>query len=327
MYSDVVIIGAGPAGLKCAEILKDGPYSVCILEKDQFPLKKICGGGLGGLVEKEDIPPQAKLFSEQTIVINGKAHKIKVKIPRATVSRELLSDFQYCKIAQSSNIRLITGVKVKEICGSTVITDKDTFEYKWLVGADGAASVVRKHLNLETRYNMGIYYDIPVESDSFLMYLDFPLMSTAYIWEFPFENNLNTGIYYEKNLFDTKKAKSIITEYIQNKYSHTPENIKGFPIPYYFAGAEFGNIFLAGDAAGLCFRDNGEGISTALISGAEIGRKILDENYSMPELNKICRMKKRREIMYLILNKSHYLQSTLIRLYLFMRNRVSRTLF
>ena len=43
---DVVIIGAGPAGLKCAEILAKNNKKVLVLEKNKNIGKKVCAGGL-----------------------------------------------------------------------------------------------------------------------------------------------------------------------------------------------------------------------------------------------------------------------------------------
>ena len=43
---DVIIIGAGPAGISAAKILKDNNINFCIIEKSKFPREKLCGGGL-----------------------------------------------------------------------------------------------------------------------------------------------------------------------------------------------------------------------------------------------------------------------------------------
>ena len=43
---DVVIIGAGPAGAIAAVHLADAGHQVLLLDKDQFPRKKVCGDGL-----------------------------------------------------------------------------------------------------------------------------------------------------------------------------------------------------------------------------------------------------------------------------------------
>ena len=53
---DVVIIGAGPAGLKCAEQLKNSNLSVLVIEKNKIIGPKVCAGGLTPLAANFDFP-------------------------------------------------------------------------------------------------------------------------------------------------------------------------------------------------------------------------------------------------------------------------------
>ncbi|MBS1267202.1 MAG: putative thiazole biosynthetic enzyme [Candidatus Woesearchaeota archaeon] len=46
MKYDAVIVGAGPAGLKCAEILAKNGKEVGVFEKNKVIGKKVCAGGL-----------------------------------------------------------------------------------------------------------------------------------------------------------------------------------------------------------------------------------------------------------------------------------------
>ena len=43
---DVIIVGAGPAGLRCAEILGKSELSVLLLEKNAKMGQKVCAGGI-----------------------------------------------------------------------------------------------------------------------------------------------------------------------------------------------------------------------------------------------------------------------------------------
>jgi geranylgeranyl reductase len=45
---DVIIVGAGPAGLLCAEILSGTDLSVLLLEKHESFGHKVCAGGVTG---------------------------------------------------------------------------------------------------------------------------------------------------------------------------------------------------------------------------------------------------------------------------------------
>jgi flavin-dependent dehydrogenase len=43
---DAVIVGGGPSGSSCALWLAQAGWSVCLIEKKQFPREKTCGDGL-----------------------------------------------------------------------------------------------------------------------------------------------------------------------------------------------------------------------------------------------------------------------------------------
>lgn len=53
---DVIIVGAGPAGLKCAEIISKNNKKVVVLEKDNILGDKVCAGGLSAKALKLGIP-------------------------------------------------------------------------------------------------------------------------------------------------------------------------------------------------------------------------------------------------------------------------------
>lgn len=45
LKSDVVVIGAGPAGSTAARVIADHGYDVLLIEKDEFPGKtNVCAG-------------------------------------------------------------------------------------------------------------------------------------------------------------------------------------------------------------------------------------------------------------------------------------------
>ena len=46
MNYDVVVVGAGPAGATAAKILAEKKIKVLLIDKEEFPREKICGGGL-----------------------------------------------------------------------------------------------------------------------------------------------------------------------------------------------------------------------------------------------------------------------------------------
>jgi len=108
---------------------------------------------------------------------------------------------------------------------------------------------------------------------------------------------------------------------LQKKYFHDvsiPAH-RGATIPYHYEGCSFNNIFLIGDAAGLCLKSTGEGISGALISGAEIGKKIIDPDYKTGYLDKYLQIKNRDRFWFTFFESLPRFRTQLLKFYFFIR--------
>ena len=64
---DVVIVGAGPSGSACAYWLAKAGWSVCLIEKKQFPREKTCGDGL----TPRSVYQLAQMGLEPVVAANG----------------------------------------------------------------------------------------------------------------------------------------------------------------------------------------------------------------------------------------------------------------
>jgi geranylgeranyl reductase len=173
---------------------------------------------------------------------------------------------------------------------------KEGVAYQFLVGADGATSLVRRYLKLKQKYTIGIYYDIPDIKDNIILNIDGKSLKTGYIWEFPHQTFTNVGIHYHPKHINSRKALALLRSYMQqNNYPIDSNTYRAFPIAYGYYGCQFKhNIFLAGDAAGLASKLTGEGIAYALISGREVARTILNPSYKMPSLRRLIAQKKKQ---------------------------------
>ena len=69
MTHDVVIVGAGPAGLACAGILARGGLKVLVLERKPQPGPKVCAGGItgSGLINRIPASLEERRFHRQSI--------------------------------------------------------------------------------------------------------------------------------------------------------------------------------------------------------------------------------------------------------------------
>ncbi len=316
---DVIIIGAGPAGLECAHQLKNSNKSVLIIEKNESIGPKVCAGGLTNLANNFYIPEdKTRNFAKQIIFLNKKQYNITLVNPIKTISRSDLGQYQLNKIKNSHNIQILKNTKVKEIEDNKVFTiDNQIFHFKYLVGADGSNSIVRKYLGLKSEFCFGFYYEIPKITNDFIWYVNPKELKSGYIWTFPHKNHTNIGVYFHPGQLSAKEAKNILEKNLTNNgHKFSTKEIKGSTINYCFKGYMFNRIFLVGDAAGLASKTTGEGISFALTSGKEIAKKIIESNYTTTELNKIVKIKKRQEILLNIYEIIPFLQNFLYKTYI-----------
>jgi flavin-dependent dehydrogenase len=315
---DVIIIGAGPAGLKCAEQLMDSDRSVLLIEKNEIIGPKICAGGLTNLTTSFNIPEdKTRSFSRQKIFMANRQYEINLVNPLKTISRFDLGQFQLSKLKDANNIKILRGTLVKSIKKNEVITNKGAFYFRYLVGADGSTSKVRKYIGLASRICIGLYYDVPEVTHEFIWYFDPELLKFGYIWVFPHKDFTNIGVYFNPADLSPRRAREILKEYLtENGYRFTERNFKGAPINHFYRGCIFDHIFLVGDAAGLASKTTGEGISYALTSGKEIGKKIIDPDYQMVELDEILKFKNRQEKMLKTFDMLPYWQDYLFKIFI-----------
>jgi geranylgeranyl reductase len=299
-FFDVVIVGAGPAGLSAAELLKDTDLSVLVLERKDVVGPKPCAGGVVESIEPLAFPEHEvnNVFTHQ-IHIGKQIHNFASQIPVKIVDRAHLGKFQLARIEHASNITVRTGAAVKKIERGRVQTTDKTYRYRFLVGADGPSSVVRRYLKLPFAYTIGMYYDVAEIAAHISIILDGPSLGTGYIWEFPHQHFTNVGIYYDPARLTTAKAGSLLRAHLKKRgYTVEAGSYRAFPIMLDYRGCSFQeNIFLAGDAAGMASKLTGEGISYAMISGREVARRILDRDYGMQTLQRLVKKKQKQDRM------------------------------
>ena len=64
---DVIIVGGGPSGSSCAYWLAEAGWSVCLIEKKDFPREKTCGDGL----TPRSVHQLAEMGLESAVAKNG----------------------------------------------------------------------------------------------------------------------------------------------------------------------------------------------------------------------------------------------------------------
>jgi geranylgeranyl reductase len=295
---DVIIIGAGPAGLACAQALSGSRLRVLLVEKNEVIGPKICAGALTRTAIDFGVPEdQTRTFHSQMVHIDERTPlEIVLTQPLKMVDRSALARHHLRNIEKASNIERVTETRVTGVAGGSIATDRGEFTFRHLVAADGSQSMVRKHLGLPSKFGIGLYYEVPRIFDEVHFQFKTGIIRSGYFWIFPHLKHTNIGVCFNPDTFTAGLAKIALQQYIRERgFERGDARLKGGLINHLYCGFRFGNIFLAGDAAGLASRPSGEGIPFALVSGREIGRKILDNTYDMKEFHGLLSLKRRQE--------------------------------
>lgn len=298
----VIIIGAGPGGLACARLLAENGLDVLVLERKPAAGPKVCGGGItwDGLIRRVPEELIEGAFANQHIISNYQQTVIRSADPIvATIRREVLGKWM-CRAAEEAGSIIKTSCQVRKITPESVKTSEGSFGYRYLIGADGSSSMVRKYLGLPTEtVGVGIHYQVPGHFENMEWHLNDTLFHNGYGWIFPFKEFASVGIYGARPYNDPRQMLANLNSWTAARNIPT-EGLKPRAglINYDYRGWRFGNIMLIGDAAGLASGLTGEGMYPALVSGETAARVILDQDHDCSELQRlVAKQQKHRRIV------------------------------
>jgi geranylgeranyl reductase len=303
---DVVIVGAGPAGLKAAEILAKNNRKVLVLEKNKVIGPKVCAAG----ITEKDLTYIPKKLIERTFTsfLMVKNSKIRVKHKLYIVEREKLGQYQL-KQAKKAGAVIKTNCFVKKINKNSVIVNNKEYSFNYLIGADGSSSIVRNYIGLKSKViALAVQYKLDQPMKDLELHFNPQLFYSWYAWVFPHKNYSYIGTGILTSLKQSKNLRKKLDEFTKQQNLDTKNaEFEAALINADYQGFKFNNTFLVGDAAGLANPFTGEGIYQALVSGEEISKKIINPNYKSNKL-KIIISKNKKLIKWLfIFNNSPYL--------------------
>lgn len=175
-HTDIVIIGAGPAGCATSLFLAKQGIAHTIIEKHIYPRDKVCGDALSGktvYVLNQLNPQLVHQFAAQTdkfidswgvkfVAPNGKHIDIPFKSdmskephPPGFISKRIHFDHELFKLLDRNYAHVMDGTEVTDIVqeqGLSAITyrnasgEKQLTNIKLVIGAEGDRSVVAKKL-------------------------------------------------------------------------------------------------------------------------------------------------------------------------------------
>ncbi|MFA7384126.1 MAG: NAD(P)/FAD-dependent oxidoreductase [Desulfurivibrionaceae bacterium] len=293
-----VIVGGGPGGLACATLLARQGKEVLVLERNSVIGPKVCAGGIPVVPPGLDFPEELweKSFTSQHIHSNWQHTVLQSASPIVrTVNRGRLGRWM-AERAAAAGVSIATSALVQEISADRVRTrEGEEFSFSFLVGADGSSSLVRRQLGIPiSGMGVGLNYHVPGNFSEMEWHLNTDLFGNGYAWIFPHQDTASIGVYAK---LSTNKPGLLLNNLYQWAGRRNLELKSRQPqaalINSDFRGWHFNNRFLIGDAAGLASGLTGEGIYSAIVSGEEAARTILDPGY---ESKKMAQLIKRHRL-------------------------------
>lgn len=293
---DVIVIGLGPAGAAAAHDLGQAGLRVLALEKTRHPRPKPCGGCLSLRVEQLLGSGILELVER---VIHGVVLTLQGEDPVSVRSRHPVAylvmrhrfDTFLAERAQKAGVEIREGehvIRVKEDSDrALVITEREVYQGKAVIGADGAMSVVARSLGFRPKRRMAAAVDAEIwtrfpwpigRGDQVRM--DFGSIPGGYAWAFPKADHLSVGVggfgkkvrspkpYYHQFL-----CREGIREAIKQ------ERPSGWVLPLHRHGLSRltgRRTMLVGDAAALVESFIGEGIYYAIRSGQLAAQAVVE---------------------------------------------------
>lgn len=320
---EIIIVGAGPAGLRAAKVLAEAGKKVIVLEKNPVVGPKICAGGAFPKIFQQGIPEGLieRKFNLIKTHLSGRTYNIKSRdYLLATVDRRNLGQWM-AKEAEKAGAKILTNSQVISIEKDKVILkNSQTFYFDYLIGADGGASLVRKYLNLPIRFALCYQYTLLQPFENLEVFYEPKLFGAGYGWIFPYKNFTKIGCGSDLKFHNGNQLKENFHSWLKKMgINYEGSELEGQIINYEYRGYQFGNIFLIGEAGGFVSGLSGAGIYPGLISGQEIAKRILNPKYR-PKITSMLISQKFQEKVLDVLNLNRTLMEyffKIMTLYLF----------
>jgi geranylgeranyl reductase len=308
-----LIVGAGPAGLRAGQVLAEARREVLVTEKREEIGPKTCAGGLTAkavaLLRELGLPAESGL-SRIGLVAFGLGEPIELDPDLThvvTLSRRELGCHQVgWTRAAGADVRAACPVRELDIAGRSAVVGGKRLRWRHLIGADGSDSAVRRALGLpHLRACFAAEYNLPgVRLEPLHVECD-PALAGGYFWIFPHRDYTSIGAVAEKHAVRPAELRAYVDERLSRLgLSAHGAPFEGATLEIEFRGLHFpGDVHLAGDAAGVPSSLTAEGIYSALLTGEEVAREILEPRYRSARVARWLRVKRRHDRLAALLRR------------------------
>ncbi len=289
---DVIIVGAGPAGTAVAKEIKKSDFSFILIDKSTFPRKKVCAGVLPPRIYSEmNIPNELlerellgyRLYSPSGRMFESTFTKPGLIVDRSRFDEYLIKKLEK-KILKLNVINLRFHDRYLEVIGKN-----NSYKAKFVVGADGVNSIVRKSIGISLNtVAIAAQFEISLSQDEITNRIGnwfevYYLIPFGYGWISPLKNKLKVGIgsISQELMKNTKESLYKFMNHPLLKTKIKDGKIQNFelhkiPMSGPLQQLVADRTILAGDAGGFVYPGTGEGIYYAIKSGRLAGEVVID---------------------------------------------------
>ncbi len=300
--SEVLIVGAGPAGCAAGITLARAGVDVCVVDRSTFPRPKTCGDALSnqavtlvrelGAGARLDAGPHA-LVRRAAAVFPGDLRVARDYAEPGWIVPRLALDDTLRDALEASGARLLQSVQVRRIDAGRarveqIVGDAFVWRAPIVIAADGPSSVAWPALGrpkprgralalASTGYYEGVAFPAGPEVADHYFELDIP---HGYGWIFPAVEGLsNVGVYQRDDAHRRagRRLPALLDEFVARHPDRFASArrvgaVRSWPLPIGAGAPAAGRgILLAGDAGGFVDPLSGEGIWQALFTGQLAG--------------------------------------------------------
>ncbi len=327
---DVAVIGAGPAGAWASYRLSRGGARVALID-GSHPREKPCGGGITGRtleVVRRGIPfarlPAVRI-KDATFSHDSQESRTVLPadiggLPALCVASRREFDGMLLTAAREAGAELIASRAVsidRDDCGWAVQTRAGRLNAAWLLGADGANSLVRRRVGQPFQRSdlsiaTGFFVRQCMSTDIAIAFENSP---AGYIWSFPRPDHLAMGICAQADECTSQMLQARVSAWI-TRHIGRPTDVEryGWPIPSLRACSVSrerpagDRWMLVGDAAGLVDPITREGIYFAVRSGDLAAESLLNATNPAANYSVAIRREIHPELIRAAQVKSHFYQ-------------------
>jgi geranylgeranyl reductase family protein len=306
---DLLVAGAGPAGIAAAITAVERGLDVVVVDPATFPRDKTCGDGLTAgalrLLERLGLPRTALGHDSyasvhEVMLVSPSGRRVSLPLPKdgrhAGVVTRMRLDAALVDLARARGVEVREGIGVAHLVPAAhgvrvTSSDGDDHVARFVIAADGHFSPVRRAWQPEAGPALGEWHAarqyFSGVSDRRLWVAFEQDLLPGYAWVFPLPGdraNVGFGVLRDgrkghelkelwKDLLDRPLMREILGP------GAVPEDrVRAWPIPTRYDPASLadGRVLFAGDAAAVVDPMTGEGIAQAIETGMLAAAAVAD---------------------------------------------------